>query len=255
MELLKQCQTCEFYVSEECTEGGSMHDYDKNQDNNFECDDWEANIEYFSEIQRNAPWYIREQYLEHNVNYSNMLELIESDAKGDAIEINIYDAIRKIYGLSLVDLAVILDVNFGVMYRSRSVGTSTKRLNYFSQMLCIPIEFFKLFTTHNFNELETCLVLFKKQTDILESLKKTPDWKQALIKEIICCFRCPIHIAKEIARVDKLYWEDGMNYTLNSSEKIFVNFLIKSKCKAKKIKTLKYSLDITCHLHVLDMHV
>lgn len=58
-----------------------------------------------------------------------------ADAKDEAIDVNIYDAIREIYGLSLVDLAVLLNVTFGVMHRARSMGTPDKRLKIFSSIM------------------------------------------------------------------------------------------------------------------------
>ncbi|MFR7880590.1 MAG: hypothetical protein ACLU5J_03265 [Christensenellales bacterium] len=89
------------------------------------CDDWSASFDYFSEITKNAPWYIKEPYQDCKIDYQTFEKLLEADAKDEAIDVNIYDAIREIYGLSLVDLAVLLNVTFGVMHRARSMGTPT----------------------------------------------------------------------------------------------------------------------------------
>lgn len=68
---------------------------------------------------QNAPWYIRNPYDENPS--VNLGELLEMDSKGEAITVNIFDAIKEFYGLTLVDLAVLFRENFGVMYYARNV--------------------------------------------------------------------------------------------------------------------------------------
>lgn len=166
MQFLKQCKTCEFNFSGICAGHGNTYKYgDTITDDSLSCDDWGANLNYFTEITTCAPWYIREQYQDHRIDYPTFVELLDADSAGKAIKVNIFDAIKRIYGLSLVDLAVILNVSFGVMYRARSVGAPAKRLKNFSQTLCIPAEFFSETTTHDFPKIEQCKIEFEKQTD------------------------------------------------------------------------------------------
>ena len=54
-------------------------------------------MEYFSEIIDNAPWYIKEPYRRCHIGYDKFLELLRKDDQGIGIEINIYDAIEKVY--------------------------------------------------------------------------------------------------------------------------------------------------------------
>ena len=142
MEFLKQCKTCEFNFSGICVGHGDTYKYGEAIINDtLYCDDWSASFDYFSEITKNAPWYIKEPYQDCKIDYQTFEKLLEADAKDEAIDVNIYDAIREIYGLSLVDLAVLLNVTFGVMHRARSMGTPDKRLKNFSQVLCIPVSY------------------------------------------------------------------------------------------------------------------
>ena len=164
MEFLKQCKTCEFNFSGICVGHGDTYKYGEAIINDtLYCDDWSASFDYFSEITKNAPWYIKEPYQDCKIDYQTFEKLLEADAKDEAIDVNIYDAIREIYGLSLVDLAVLLNVTFGVMHRARSMGTPDKRLKNFSQVLCIPINFFQKITTHDFDQLKICKEEFEQR--------------------------------------------------------------------------------------------
>lgn len=70
-------------------------------------------MEYYSEITQNAPWYIKESYNRHQINYNKFLDYIQKDEEEIGIEINIYDAIEKIYGLKSWELAGVLDGSMG----------------------------------------------------------------------------------------------------------------------------------------------
>ena len=209
MSLIKQCGNCEFNFGGTCAGG----DNDKHQygatisDETAVCGGWGVSLDYFTEITHKAPWYIREPYDSMRIDYSTFEELLEADGRGEAIEVNIYDAIKHIYKISLVDLAVILGVSFNVIYRAKTHGTPEKRQSAFSKILCLPQKFFTQVTTHDFCELEQCAAVFSAQTDITLISKEMPDWKQAIAGEVSAVLRCPIHIAKEIARVDFLKWD------------------------------------------------
>lgn len=236
MEILKQCKTCEFNFSGICAGHGNTYKYGEAiSDDTIFCDDWSIGFDHFTKIAKNAPWYIREPYQDFKIDYPTFEKLLEADAEGEAIEINIFDAIRKIYGLSLVDLAVLLNVTFGVMYRARSIGTPAKRIQTFSQVLCIPVEFFKKMTTHDFEQLRKCKAKFEESSNVETVLKNAPKWKQKLINQVVNTLHCPIHLAKEIARIDKLNWEKDVSDALNNSEKLLVEYISKAASKNQQI--------------------
>lgn len=58
MKLNMTCKTCEFGSNESCCAENSK----KSHQDDTECGDWGASLEYFSEIIDNAPWYIKEPY-------------------------------------------------------------------------------------------------------------------------------------------------------------------------------------------------
>lgn len=251
MQFLKQCKTCEFNFSGICAGHGNTYKYgDTITDDSLSCDDWGANSNYYTEVIACAPWYIREQYQDYRIDYPTFAELLDADNAGKAIQVNIFDAIKRIYGLSLVDLAVILNVSFGVMYRARSVGTPAKRLKNFSQTLCIPAEFFSTFTTHDFLKLGQCKTEFEKSTDINACLRAYPAWRDELTRQAAHTLRCPLHIAKEIARIDKLRWQSGVDNTLTASEKTLINYVSDSVSRKNcTLAKVEYSLDIAAMIH------
>ena len=55
MKLNMTCKTCEFGSNESCCAENSK----KSHQDDTECGDWGASLEYFSEIIDNAPWYIK----------------------------------------------------------------------------------------------------------------------------------------------------------------------------------------------------
>ena len=120
------------------------------------------------------------------------------------------------------------------MHRARSMGTPDKRLKNFSQVLCIPINFFQKITTHDFDQLKICKEEFEQSTNIKAALEYVPEWKQKLIFNITNYLHCPIHIAKEVARVDKLNWQIHSNDILNDSVKILVDWVSKTAKKQKQ---------------------
>lgn len=252
MEVLKQCKTCEFNFSGICVGHGNTYKYGEAiSDNTLSCDDWSIGFDYFTEIIKNAPWYIREPYRDYRIDYPTFEKLLEADVTGKAIEVNIFDAIRKIYGLSLVDLAVLLNVTFGVMYRARNIGTPAKRIKNFSHVLCIPEEFFKKMTTHNFDQLRKCKEKFEESTNVETALKNAPQWKQELINQIVNTLHCSMHFATEITHIDKLNWAKGDNDVLNKSEKLLVDYISKRASQSRQTLTsLEYSLDISGFPHI-----
>ena len=109
MQLNINCETCEFYYDNDCII--DSENSEKTNQNSILCDDWSASFEYYSEITENAPWYIKEPYKYHKINYEEFIENLKQDAKGVGIRINLYDAIEKIYDLNIWELASVLGVS------------------------------------------------------------------------------------------------------------------------------------------------
>ena len=104
MRIDKICKTCGFDSNGVC----GMYTTCKEDE---ECDDWEASLEYYTEITKKAPWYIKKPYDQCKISYEKFLDLLQQDEQGVGVEINIYDAIEKVYELNSVELAGVLDVS------------------------------------------------------------------------------------------------------------------------------------------------
>lgn len=102
MRIDKICKTCGFDSNGVC----GMYTTCKEGE---ECDDWEASLEYYTEITKKAPWYIKKPYDQCKISYEKFLDLLQQDEQGVGVEINIYDAIEKVYELNSVELAGVLD--------------------------------------------------------------------------------------------------------------------------------------------------
>ena len=90
MRIDKICKTCGFDSNGVC----GMYTTCKEGE---ECDDWEASLEYYTEITKKAPWYIKKPYDQCKISYEKFLALLQQDEQGVGVEINIYDAIEKGY--------------------------------------------------------------------------------------------------------------------------------------------------------------
>ena len=86
MRIDKICKTCGFDSNGVC----GMYTTCKEGE---ECDDWEASLEYYTEITKKAPWYIKGPYDRCKISYEKFLDLLQQDEQGVGVEINIYDAI------------------------------------------------------------------------------------------------------------------------------------------------------------------
>lgn len=148
MILNKTCKTCEFYDGKVC----GIYKTDKKE----VCEDWGASLDYYNEITKTAPWYIRIPYERYEIQYEQFMELLQKDAEGTPIEINIYDAIEEIYKLNDIELAGVLDVSVGVIQYAKRRKTIAKRKKQFSNKLHIPESFFDRFLSTQLNILEEC---------------------------------------------------------------------------------------------------
>lgn len=148
MILNKTCKTCELYDGKVC----GIYKTDKKE----VCEDWGASLDYYNEITKTAPWYIRIPHERYEIQYEQFMELLQKDAEGIPIEINIYDAIEEIYKLNDIELAGVLDVSVGVIQYAKRRKTIVKRKKQFSSKLHIPESFFDKFLSTQLNILEEC---------------------------------------------------------------------------------------------------
>lgn len=146
------CETCEFGSNKGCCAENSK----KNYQDDTECGDWGASLEYYSEIIDNAPWYIKEPYRRCHISYDKFMDLLRKDDQGIGIEINIYDAIEKVYEVTPWELAGVLGVSIGVLGYARTRKTIDKRKKQFSSRLHIPESFFDRFLSTQLEALKQC---------------------------------------------------------------------------------------------------
>ena len=253
MKLEKQCKTCEFNFDGVCTGHGTTYKYGENiTDETRICEDWSAGLEYFTYTTTNAPRFLREQYNDCRISYSGFSSWLDDYQIGKGIPINFFDAIKFIYGISMVDIAVLLDVSFGVVYRAKTKGIPPKRVKKFSDVLCVSPDLLTSVTTENFDKLRECKKIFFSQPNIELRMNSMPEWKKDLANIISASYlQCPIHIAKEITRVDKLYWAEDMPMDdFTESEKILISYITRKSKKHEPAFSLDYFLDLACKPHM-----
>jgi len=249
----KQCSTCEFNSNKTCYGHGSVYQYgDIITDDTKCCDGWSASFEHFVTQTTTAPRFLRDALNDCRISYQEFSQYIDDFEAGNPVPINIFDAVKYIYGISMVDIAVLLGVTYGVVYRAKTKGFAKKRIAQFADGLCIPEKFLFNITTKDFDELKKCKEAFFAKPNISRTLEMMPDWKVKLSQEISSIYvHCPIHIAKSLARVDNLFWNNAFSmdgYT--ESEQMFINYIRKETKKCKAVHNLEYSLDIACSPHM-----
>lgn len=103
--------------------------------------------------------------------------------------------------MSMVDIAVLLDVTFGVVYRAKTQGFSSKRIKQFSNALRVPENLLLNTTTGDFEELEQCKKDFFQCYDKKLHFQAMPEWKMRLANDISSTvLRCPIHMQNNLQR-------------------------------------------------------
>lgn len=254
MKLEKQCKTCEFNFDGICAGYGDTYKYGEKIVNDTKyCDGWKANLKYFNYETKNAPRFLREQLNDCSISYDEFSSQFNDYTDGKDVPINFFDAVKYIYGISMVDIAVFMDVSFGVVYNAKVKGIPTKRIKQFSEALCVESEILMANTTAVFNKLSKSKDVFFAQSNINQVMNTMPEWKQELARVISSNLRCPIHIAKDFARVDKFYWTKDMPIDdFTESEKALLNFAVKHNAYHKPLIQIEYSLDRAClpHIHM-----
>lgn len=249
----KECSNCEFNFSGTCAGHGSVYKYgDTIIDDTKCCDDWSASFEYFCDETTSAPRFLREAFNDCRLSYAEFSKLNDDFLAGKAVPINIFDAIKHVYGISMVDIAIALGVSFGVVYRAKTKGFVQKRIKQFANGLCIPEKYLKGITTSDFDDLSKCKEEFFNRPNIKETLESVPEWKGNLARDISAVYvHCPIHVAKTIARVDKLYWNKNFSMSeYTDSEKVLINYISRDSKKHEPVHNLEYFLDIACSPHM-----
>lgn len=249
----KQCSNCEFNFGGICTGHGDVYQYGETiSDNTKCCDSWGASLEYYMNQTTTAPRFLRDAHNDCRISYQEFSKYVDDVGAEKTVAINIFDAVKHIYGISMVDIAVLLGVTYGVVYRAKTRGFAKKRLAQFADGLCIPERLLLNTTTGDFEELRKCKDTFFAQPNINAVLESMPNWKMKLAQEISSFYvQCPIHIAKTIARVDNLYWNKDFSvdeYT--ESEQVFINYIARGTKQQKPVYNLEYFLDIAGSPHM-----
>lgn len=156
MKINKTCETCEFKFNEICGGDGIYKYGEKIIGIEKNCDGWSISYEYFSEIIDNMPWYIKKPFQRSKLNFDEALQKLQEDETGKGVQINIYDAIEKIYGISKYELGEILGVKDTVINYAIHRGTIKRRREKFADILCIPEEFFDVIYSKQLDELKKC---------------------------------------------------------------------------------------------------
>lgn len=153
MRINKTCETCEFNVEGVCTGEGNYSYGQKIQDFNKECDGWGISFDYFTEITEKMPWYIKDAYDRGKIYFEDALRKLEEDETPKGTQINIYDAIAKVYNIPWWELGEILGVKTSVIGYAVCRGTIPKRKKQFATILCIPEGYFDAFYSHQLADL------------------------------------------------------------------------------------------------------
>lgn len=206
--------------------------------------DREDSFEEFVYNKRHAPRFLREAFNDCYIPYSEFLSRRTDYFAGKPVPINLFDAIKQVYGISMVDIAVVLGVSFGVVYNAKIKGVPAKRIGQLSSGLCIPEKILTKTTTADLEELEGCKEEFFARAGIDNLIQSVPEWKANLANEISNEYvRCPIDVARRIARVDKVVWEHGDSldeYT--GYERELIKYVSRESKKHKPVHHLEYSL-------------
>lgn len=253
MKMEKSCKTCEFNFDGICAGDGDTYKYDdKIVDDTKCCDGWSAGLDYFTYATTNAPRFLREQLNDCRITYDEFSTALDNYIADHSVSINFFDAIKFIYGISMVDIAVLLDVTFGVVYRAKTKGIPQKRMVQFANALCVEQELLKSITTSDFEKLRVAREIFFNQPNIEKRMNAMPEWKKVLANTISSVYlHCPIHLAKEFARVDKMYWTTNMNLDdFTKSEVELIRYLSRVGKDGERCVALEYSLDLACEPHM-----
>jgi hypothetical protein len=142
MGINRTCETCEFNFEGICANSGVYQYGEKISDPGVRCDSWSIGLEYYTKILKAAPWYLSKLLRNCKINFDDFMELLEKDMRGEPIEINLYDALEEVYGITIFQIADILGVPVTVVIYARNRGTVEKRVYDFASRLFLPTALF-----------------------------------------------------------------------------------------------------------------
>ncbi len=167
MTIQRTCAHCQHNFGGFCTAKGFGQAVESDDSS---CELWEISEEFMAEVLDAAPWYLKRPYKNGKLSQTDFLDKVETDAKGLAVAIELYDAIEEIYGMTQQELAAVLGVSSDVVGYAKAHGTVKRRIPHFSQCLCIPEEFFKEFSTAQLSQLKKCSEEYKNKNEKPELL-------------------------------------------------------------------------------------
>lgn len=174
MEVVRTCKTCEFRNDKGiCTSGGIYKYGETIRDDDVTCYGWNPDLDYFLELQKDAPWFIKDKFESCKISFGEFLDLMEKYSNNEPIEVNIYSVIGVIYKFNFWELTEILNVSTGVLWYAMTRGTIYRRKIEFSNKLQIPMKYFDKVTTLDFPEIEKLKDdFFRTHKDMIEIAKK-----------------------------------------------------------------------------------
>lgn len=254
MGINRCCKTCEFNSDGICAGHGDTYKYGEAiTDDSRTCEDWGASFDYYSQITVNAPRFLREQLNDCRISYETFEYQYDDFLSDRSVPLNFFDAIKYIYGISMVDIAVLLNVSFGVVYRAKTQGIPGKRVKQFTDELLVNPEWLKKVTTSDFSRLSESRAALFAQPNIESRIAAIPEWKQKLIDKICskAYLSCPVHLAREFARVDKLFWTNDMPLDdFTAPERALVKYVSAHPSEPGRVVRIDYSLDMACTPHL-----
>lgn len=169
------CKTCEFNMSGICAGGDKTHPYGSAITNaNDSCSGWSESLNYYMEIEKHTPWYIKKPYRHGNAYNKNRIALLQMDYNNEPIDIDLYELIFRLFSIDRSELAEILNVTVGVIDHAQTHRTPNKRKASFSSILHIPIQYFSRVTTLDIPILEKCKDEFMKDwSDRMPHIRNT----------------------------------------------------------------------------------
>lgn len=243
MEFRHLCRNCEYNSYGKCIGNSKIYGQMINDDTQS-CVSWQPDMEYHSQECIVAPRFLREKYLDYSLSYSDFSDQFRDYRNGIDIPINIFDAIKYIYGLSMIDIAVLADVTYNVVFQAKTKHIPLKRIQQFCNALHISQNTLLGNSTAIFDELRKGKALLFDQESIVERLSFIPDWKKKIVyyisNTILCC---PMHLAKTFARIDNMQWSSGVDISeYTESERALIAFFTKMD---KNIVSIEYCLGMT----------
>ncbi|WP_291624829.1 hypothetical protein [Clostridium sp.] len=160
IKLMKNCTRCEFNFKGICIGRDDIYGQEI-KDIIENCDFWDADLDYYTYLTKETPWYIKEPFDDCKISYNKFLDYIDKDYNREEIIINLYTLIEKTLDINIFQLSEILGVKPTVVGHAKSRGTVPKRVEEFSIKLGIPSKFFRKTTNLDIPEIEELLKDFK----------------------------------------------------------------------------------------------